>query len=263
MDLQKFLSLQRKQLEQDRQRLSALNNNNSQKSDNKNKGKVAETSSPCPAALLMQTENFVPGQCQRRMANANECNEPHNASTSALATVDQNSELQLELDLALSEPEQDVEEEVEQDGGTKASTSLIKSAKEFVNQRELLVGSARQYKSPNASHRSLESERPQSENRLPIGRHKKAVSRGAHNKVGVANTWQIRCLRLIGGTPKILQAYCCFCIIHSCAKCFTARWSNSTTKRSCQNHNFSCQQIFEVFVPLFRQLVRFSFKNQI
>lgn len=183
MDLQKFLSLQRKQLEQDRQRLSALNNNNIQKSDNKKKGKVAETS-PCPAALLMQTENFVPGQCQRRMANANECNEPHNASTSALATVDQNSELQLELDLGLSEPEQDVEEEVEQDDGTKASTSLIKSAKEFVNQRELLVGSARQYKSPNASHRSLESERPQSENRLPIGRHKKAVSRGGAQQSG-------------------------------------------------------------------------------
>lgn len=185
MDLQKFLSLQRKQLEQDRQRLNALNINNSQQCDNTNKAKGAETSSPCPAALLMQTENFVPGQCQRRMANANdnECNEPHNASTSALATVDQNSELQLELDLGLSEPEpepeQDVEEEVFQDGGTKASTSLIKSAKEFVNQRELLVGSARPYKSPNASHRSLESERPQSENRLPIGRHKKAVSRGA------------------------------------------------------------------------------------
>lgn len=188
MDLQKFLSLQRKQLEQDRQRLNALNINNSQKSDSTNKGKGAETSSPCPAALLMQTENFVPGQCQRRMANANEneCNEPHNASTSALATVDQNSELQLELDLGLSEPEpeQDVEEEVFQDGGTKASTSLIKSAKEFVNQRELLVGSARPYKSPNASHRSLESERPQSENRLPIGRHKKAVSRGAPQQSG-------------------------------------------------------------------------------
>lgn len=214
MDLQKFLSLQRKQLEQDRQRLNALNINNSQKSDSTNKGKGAETSSPCPAALLMQTENFVPGQCQRRMANANEneCNEPHNASTSALATVDQNSELQLELDLGLSEPEpeQDVEEEVFQDGGTKASTSLIKSAKEFVNQRELLVGSARPYKSPNASHRSLESERPQSENRLPIGRHKKAVSRGPRNKVGVANAWQFRCLRLIGGTPKIVHAYCCF-----------------------------------------------------
>lgn len=225
MDLQKFLSLQRKQLEQDRRRLNALNINNNQKSDNTNKGKGAETSSPCPAALLMQTENFVPGQCQRRMANANECNEPHNASTSALATVDQNSELQLELDLGLSEPEpeQDVEEEVLQDGGTEASTSLIKSAKEFVNQRELLVGSARPYKSPNATHRSLESERPQSENRLPIGRHKKAVSRGPRNKVGVANAWQFQCLRLIGGTPKIVQAYCCFCIIHNCAKCFTAR----------------------------------------
>lgn len=186
MDLQKFLSLQRKQLEQDRRRLNALNINNSQKSDNTNKGKRAETSSPCPAALLMQTENFVPGQCQRRMANANECNEPHNASTSALATVDQNSELQLELDLGLSEPEpeQDVEEEVLQDGRTEASTSLIKSAKEFVNQRELLVGSARPYNSPNATHRILESERPQSENRLPIGRHRKAVSMGGPQQSG-------------------------------------------------------------------------------
>lgn len=179
MDLQKFLSLQRKQLEQDRQRLSAVNN--SLRNDYKNEGKV-ETS-PCPAALLMQTENFVPGQCQRRMANTitnagGECNEPHNASTSALATANQNSELQIELELGLSESEQDVEEATAagQDGETKpASTAMIKSAKEFVNQRELLVGSARQYKSPNASHRSLESERPQSENRLPMGRQKKAV----------------------------------------------------------------------------------------
>lgn len=179
MDLQKFLSLQRKQLEQDRQRLSAVNN--SLRNDYKNEGKV-ETS-PCPAALLMQTENFVPGQCQRRMANTitnagGECNEPHNASTSALATANQNSELQIELELGLSESEQDVEEATAagQDGETKpASTAMIKSAKEFVNQRELLVGSARQYKSPNASHRSLESERPQSENRLPMGRQRKAV----------------------------------------------------------------------------------------
>lgn len=180
MDLQKFLSLQRKQLELDRQRLNAVNN--SLRDDSKNKGNIETL--PCPAALLMQTESFVPGQCQRRMANTitnadDECNEPHNASTSALATANQNSELQLELELGLSESEQDVEEvaTTEQGGATKAaSTSMIKSAKEFVNQRELLVGSARQYKSPNASHRSLESERPQSENRLPIGRHNKAVS---------------------------------------------------------------------------------------
>ncbi|KAH8404820.1 hypothetical protein KR222_004536 [Zaprionus bogoriensis] len=173
MDLQEFLSLERKQLEQDRQRLSAACS--SLRSS-------AQAASPCPAALLMQTENFVPGQCQR-MANGNgngngkgngngdQCNEPHNASTSALATANQNLELQLELEL--SEPEGQKETVLEErETATEASTSLIKSAKEFVNQRELLVGSARQYKSPNASLR--QAERPQSENRLPIGRHKQA-----------------------------------------------------------------------------------------
>ncbi|XP_034472272.1 uncharacterized protein LOC117780013 [Drosophila innubila] len=164
MDLQQFLCMQRKQLEQDRQRLSAASN--CTKSNNINK---ANTQSSCPAALLMQMDNFVPVQCQRMANSSGGCNEPATASSSALATAtaNQSDDLQLELE----EPEQ------EQGQGLldeKASTSLIKSAKEFVNQRELLVGSARQYKSPNASYRNSESERPQSENRLPIRRHREA-----------------------------------------------------------------------------------------
>ncbi|KAH8377393.1 hypothetical protein KR093_005285 [Drosophila rubida] len=152
MELQEFLILERRQLEQDRQRLSAVSNN------------ANNTQSTCPAALLMQKDNFVAVQCQRMAGEG--CNEPSTATakSSALATQNQNDDaLHLQLDELKDE---DVEE--------AGSTSLIKSAKEFVNQRELLVGSARQYKSPNASHRNLESERPQSENRLPIGRHKKA-----------------------------------------------------------------------------------------
>lgn len=166
MDLQQFLSMQRKQLEQDRQRLSAPSGN-SPRSNNINK---ANTQSPCPAALLMQMDNFVPVQCQRMANTSAGCNEPTIASSSALATANQNDDLQLELEA--KEKEQQEQEELLEE----ASTSLIKSAKEFVNQREVLVGSARQYKSPNASYRNLESERPQSENRLPIGRHKEAVS---------------------------------------------------------------------------------------
>lgn len=161
MDLQQFLSMQRKQLEQDRQRLNGASN--SPQSNNINK---ANTQSSCPAALLMQMDNFVPVQCQRMANTSIGCIEPAITSTSALATAtataNQNDDLQLELE------EHELLEE--------ASTSLIKSAKEFVNQRELLVGSARQYKSPNASYRNLESERPLSENRLPIERHREAVS---------------------------------------------------------------------------------------
>jgi len=168
MDLQQFLSMQRKQLEQDRQRLSAASN--CTKSNNINK---ANTQSSCPAALLMQMDNFVPVQCQRMANSSGGCNEPATGSSSALATAtptaNQSDDLQLELELEEQEQESGLLEE-------EASTSLIKSAKEFVNQRELLVGSARQYKSPNASYRNLESERPQSENRLPIGRHREAVS---------------------------------------------------------------------------------------
>ncbi|KAL7740440.1 hypothetical protein ACLKA6_013233 [Drosophila palustris] len=163
MDLQQFLSMQRKQLEQDRQRLNTPRSSNSPRSNDINK---ANTQSPCPAALLMQMDNFVPVQCQRMANTSDGCNEPTIASSSALATANQNDDLQLELE----EKEQQKQEELLEE----ASTSLIKSAKEFVNQRELLVGSARQYKSPNASYRNLESERPQSENRLPIGRHKEA-----------------------------------------------------------------------------------------
>ncbi|XP_030569761.1 uncharacterized protein LOC115769197 [Drosophila novamexicana] len=161
MDLQPFLSLERKQLEHDRHRLSAaiktLENNT-----NKNN---APTS--CPAAFLMQMEGYKPGQCHRMANTSSKCNEPANASNSTLATTSQNSEQQLELSEAQAEAESESQEQQE---GSPSIASLVKSAKEFVNQRELLIGSARQYKSPNASQRNLESERPQSENRLPIGR---------------------------------------------------------------------------------------------
>ncbi|EDW03184.1 uncharacterized protein LOC6562068 [Drosophila grimshawi] len=160
MDLQEFLSLERKQLEKDRQRLNAALENKS------------NAQGTCPAALLMQMEDFVPGQCQRTAANtSSECNEPAIASSPTLATASPNSELPLPLELSV-----ELAAEQEERGADEiASTSLLKSAKEFVNQRELLIGSARQYKSPNASYRNLESERrPQSENRLPIEKHKKA-----------------------------------------------------------------------------------------
>ncbi|KAH8273920.1 hypothetical protein KR044_003410 [Drosophila immigrans] len=167
MELQEFLALERKQLQQDRHRLSAASNR--PKSNNNNNGN--NTQSTCPAALLMQKDNFVTVQCQRMASKG--YNEPSTATatapSSALATENQNDD---ELHLELDEPKDDDENQNQEAN----SISLIKSAKEFVNQRELLVGSARQYKSPNAStsHRNLESERPQSENRLPIGRHKKA-----------------------------------------------------------------------------------------
>lgn len=167
MDLQPFLSLERKQLEHDRHRLSAaiktLENNT-----NKNN---APTS--CPAAFLMQMEGYKPGQCHRMANTSSKCNEPANASNSTLATTSQNSEQQLELSEAQAEAESESQEQQE---GSPSIASLVKSAKEFVNQRELLIGSARQYKSPNASQRNLESERPQSENRLPIGRRTGGVS---------------------------------------------------------------------------------------
>ncbi|ALC39517.1 CG7110 [Drosophila busckii] len=145
MDLQEFLSLERKQLELDRQRLgSARSGQNCNNND-------------CPAALLMQTDGFVAGQCQRMANTSGECNEPTNVTYSTLATAEPNQNYELQVDLSGHKQEQE-------------QPALPKSAKEFVNQRELLVGSARQYKSPNASYRHLEHERPQSENRLPIDR---------------------------------------------------------------------------------------------
>ncbi|XP_062140274.1 uncharacterized protein LOC133848626 isoform X3 [Drosophila sulfurigaster albostrigata] len=161
VELQEFLALERKQLEQERQRLNAVNNQS--RSNNFNNAQ-----STCPAALLLQKDNFVAVQCQRM---ANGCNEPSSATATspALATQNQNY---VELQLQLDELKDDNKDENENGKQEATSITLLKSAKEFVNQRELLVGSARQYKSPNASslHRQLESERPQSENRLPIGR---------------------------------------------------------------------------------------------
>lgn len=178
MDLEEFLALERQQLEFDRQRLAAASNT-LQNGANNSQG-------VCPAALLMQMEGYKPKQCQR-MANAShsEYNELEKASSSALATPKQNSDLQLELSIEENLPElkleQDPEHEQEQEqrhqrNSTATSPLSLKSAKEFVNQRELLIGSARQYKSPNATYRNLESERPQSENRLPIGKRATGVS---------------------------------------------------------------------------------------
>ncbi|XP_001357326.3 uncharacterized protein [Drosophila pseudoobscura] len=138
MDLQQFLSLERKQLEKDRERLS--------------------TAQKCPAALLMQKSDYMPVQCQRRAKESNELL----SESSSLATGNQNLSEQLHLDLSrLCEP----------DGVSEGNASPSKSTKEFANQRQLLVGSARQYKSPDvSSRRNLESGRPLSENRLPIRR---------------------------------------------------------------------------------------------
>ncbi|EDW13462.1 formin-J isoform X1 [Drosophila mojavensis] len=168
MDLEEFLALERQQLEFDRQRLAAASNT-LQNGANNSQG-------VCPATLLMQMEGYKPKQCQR-MANKShsECNELEKASNSALATPNQNSDLQLQLSVEENLPELKLEQEPEQEQRHQRNLSAtsplsLKSAKEFVNQCELLIGSARQYKSPNETYRNLESERPQSENRLPIGK---------------------------------------------------------------------------------------------
>lgn len=174
MDLEEFLALERQQLEFDRQRLAAASNT-LQNGANNSQG-------VCPATLLMQMEGYKPKQCQR-MANKShsECNELEKASNSALATPNQNSDLQLQLSVEENLPELKLEQEPEQEQRHQRNLSAtsplsLKSAKEFVNQRELLIGSARQYKSPNETYRNLESERPQSENRLPIGKRATGVS---------------------------------------------------------------------------------------
>ncbi|XP_044316143.1 uncharacterized protein LOC108053034 isoform X1 [Drosophila rhopaloa] len=143
MDLQQFLSLERQQLQKERQRLANQN--------------------PCPAALLMKSTDLKV-QCRRakEFKEPTESNEPATQSSS-LATVGQNEELHLDLHL-------DEEEGAELPEGV-VHPSPSKSTKEFANQRQLLVGSARQYKSPDASiRRNLENERPVSENRFPIRR---------------------------------------------------------------------------------------------
>ncbi|XP_017026250.1 ciliary rootlet coiled-coil protein 2 isoform X1 [Drosophila kikkawai] len=142
MDLQQFLTLERQQLQKDRERLAI------------------EKPQTCPAALLMQAADFKV-QCRRTQ----ESNEPVAVSPS-LATGGHHEELLVDLDLG------SLERVDGEDGGQAVSdVSPSKSTKELANQRQLLVGSARQYKSPNVSlRRNLESGRPLSENRLPIRR---------------------------------------------------------------------------------------------
>ncbi|KAH8263874.1 hypothetical protein KR038_008808 [Drosophila bunnanda] len=142
MDLQQFLTLERQQLQKDRERLANGN------------------PLTCPAALLLQAADFNV-QCRR----TKESNEPVAVSPS-LATGGQHEELGEDLDLG------SLERVDSEDGGqVVADVSPSKSTKELANQRQLLVGSARQYKSPNVSlRRNLESGRPLSENRLPIRR---------------------------------------------------------------------------------------------
>ncbi|XP_037711338.1 uncharacterized protein LOC119548266 isoform X1 [Drosophila subpulchrella] len=145
MDLQQFLSLERQQLQKDRQRLATQN--------------------PCPAALLKCPDFKV--QCRRakEFKESTESNEPGTQSSS-LATGVQNEELHLDFQLV---GEGEGNEELPEEEVVPSNPS--KSTKEFANQRQLLVGSARQYKSPDASvRRSLENERPLSENRFPIRR---------------------------------------------------------------------------------------------
>ncbi|KAH8412620.1 hypothetical protein KR009_003677 [Drosophila setifemur] len=151
MDLQQFLSLERQQLQKDRERLATHKN----------------ATPTCPAALLMQSPNFKV-QCRR----GKEAVEPAPEEPSSLATDGQNEELHLDLDLGNLQREGESEGQVaEQEEEFSSRTSPTKSTKEFANQRQLLVGSARQYKSPNVSlGRDLESGRPLSENRLPIRR---------------------------------------------------------------------------------------------
>jgi len=150
MDLQQFLSLERQQLQKDRQRLATQN--------------------PCPAALLVKSPDFKV-QCRRakEFKESTESNEPA-TQPSSLATGVQNEELHLDLQLVgEGEGKAELPEEV-------VPSNPSKSTKEFANQRQLLVGSARQYKSPDASvRRSLENERPLSENRLPIRRSVSAL----------------------------------------------------------------------------------------
>ncbi|EDW76100.2 uncharacterized protein Dwil_GK14847 [Drosophila willistoni] len=157
MDLQEFLTLERQQLQKDRERL------------------FPSHTEKCPAAILMQTKDYKPVQCHRNHHhNHHHCKDEQSnelsieSPLSSLATDNQNVNEELHLDLSqLQEQETDEEEE-----DKRLPNVLPKSAKEFVNQRELLVGSARPYKSPNASleERNLESGRPLSENRLPIRR---------------------------------------------------------------------------------------------
>ncbi|XP_041674575.1 trichohyalin [Drosophila eugracilis] len=136
MDLQEFLSLERQQLQKERQRLT--------------------TQKPCPATQLMTSKDFKV-QCRRakELKETTESNEPATQSSS-LATDCQSEEFHLDLQMGEEEHEE-------------VSPNPSKSTKEFANQRQLLVGSARQYKSPDASiRRNLENERPLSENRFPI-----------------------------------------------------------------------------------------------
>nr|NP_001285899.1 uncharacterized protein Dmel_CG7110, isoform C [Drosophila melanogaster]NP_609652.3 uncharacterized protein Dmel_CG7110, isoform B [Drosophila melanogaster]AAF53302.3 uncharacterized protein Dmel_CG7110, isoform B [Drosophila melanogaster]AHN54413.1 uncharacterized protein Dmel_CG7110, isoform C [Drosophila melanogaster] len=143
MDLQEFLSLERQQLEKDRQRLGTQN--------------------PCPAVQLMKSNDFKV-QC-RRAKEFKESTESNELATqsSSLATGGQNEELHLDLHEEEEQPQDD------EQGVLPSHPS--KSTKELANQRQLLVGSARPYKSPDASmRRNLENERPLSENRFPIHR---------------------------------------------------------------------------------------------
>lgn len=154
MDLHEFLTLERQQLQKDRKRLAA------------------EKSSTCPAALILQTADFNV-QCRR----TKESNEPIAVSPS-LATGGQHEELSSDLDLGTLEAV-----DGENEGKVVLGVSPSKSTKEFANQRQLLVGSARQYKSPNESlRRNLESGRPLSENRLPI--HRPVSTLYIHTYVG-------------------------------------------------------------------------------
>jgi len=149
MDLQEFLSLERQQLEKDRQRLGTQN--------------------PCPAAQLMKSNDFKV-QC-RRAKEFKESTESNELATqsSSLATGGQNEELHLDLH------EEEEEQQQEDEQGVLPSHPS-KSTKELANQRQLLVGSARPYKSPDASmRRNLENERPLSENRFPIHRSVSAL----------------------------------------------------------------------------------------
>ncbi|XP_030377861.1 uncharacterized protein LOC115626608 [Scaptodrosophila lebanonensis] len=196
MDLHEFLSLERQQLQYERKRLSAVKS-----SSNNNNNADAHSAETCPAALLMQTENFVPAQCQR-VSSARSSNSECNELTSSLATATTSaanqqqpnpstprsytiyatgaseaecaaSVLSDELHLNLTGVHSEgVEVDGEEPQQEEAEKPLHKSAKDFVNQRELLVGSARNYKSPNVSPNKFEGGRPLSENRLPIRRGK-------------------------------------------------------------------------------------------
>ncbi|KAH8266671.1 hypothetical protein KR018_009527 [Drosophila ironensis] len=166
MDLQQFLFLERQQLQKERERLARHQN----------------ATSPCPAALLMQSP-APRAPCRRAKDQPVESNEPEAAlEAPSLATDAQNAntseELHLDLDLSSLGGGQECGSGNSNSHSHSLSLSPIsspspsKSSKEFANnQRQLLVGSARQYKSPNVSERgNLDSGRPLSENRLPIRR---------------------------------------------------------------------------------------------